>query len=164
MIAAALAPALMAAGSAAAGAGTLGTVLSVGGTLLTGAMGFMGAMQESKNAKQQAKMEIAQSRENARRQRLENDALRGEQITRMGGSGVELLGSPMDFIVDDVGKGELTARDIEQRGRANASGLRYGANQSIIKGVGTLVSSGLKAGSAWASRPTLTPAAGGSKA
>lgn len=108
---------------------------------VSAATSVIGGIMQSKQLDVQAKQAKAEGAEMARRQRQKNAALTGEQLVKLGGSGVETLGSPGDIVAQDAARGELAARDIEQKaaGQAytysqQARAKRIGAYSSIIGG------------------------------
>jgi DNA segregation ATPase FtsK/SpoIIIE-like protein len=132
-------PALMGAaggiGTAVGATGTMATVLNLAGTglgifgsIVSGISEMKTASANASAAKQEAKFEKQKYTEEARRQREQNEEATSTQIAKLGASGVDLLGSPLDVIARDAGRGELAARDIEQRGKGAQQAKSYEAD------------------------------------
>jgi hypothetical protein len=143
-----------AAGTAATGIGA-GTALSIGSTALTGlalasrvaqmgtgvagtALSMAGTQAQVKQeyaahdvnatvAKMESDKMVDVATENANRRRVDARRHVSSQIAKLGASGVDFLGSPMDVIFEGAGRGELAARDIEYEGYAAAAGKNYEA-------------------------------------
>jgi hypothetical protein len=104
-----------------------GTALSVAGMVTQGIQDSKVANANAKAAKYEAQHTQALSAEDARRQRERNSEATSTQIAKLGKSGVDFMGSPLDLIMADAGRGELAARDIEVAGKNAGSGKEYEA-------------------------------------
>ncbi len=104
-----------------------GTALGVAGTAVQAGQQQQAAVANQKAADIESQNMIAVAGENARRQRERNAEATSTQIAKLGAVGVDvnLLDSPFDAIISDVGKGELAARDIEYQGKTGAAGKLY---------------------------------------
>lgn len=129
---------LAAVGGGAAAAPTVGSAVAGGLTVLTAATGVAsavssgiqnrGAMAANAEAiQQEAEYTRLANKENARRRRVENEDFTSTQIAKLGASGLDFMGSPLDLLVQDAGRGEMAARDIEARGTVQAASKEYEA-------------------------------------
>ena len=140
---------------------TLAVVAGIAGAVIGGVTGIVGGVashQQQKQASkiaernaqlQQAQMEYnqrveereaaaleAETAENARRQRIEAERLRGAQIAMLGKSGAALTsGSPLAVLGATAANEELTVQDIHYQGargaaarRSQAVDYQYGAS------------------------------------
>jgi hypothetical protein len=113
--------------------GLAGTALSLVGTIVDTKQQYGAAQAQEQGAKLEAKQIMEQATENTRRRRVEADSFTSSQIARLGASGVDFMGSPLDVIFNDSARGELAARDIMYEGGQAAQGKAYEAKLARFK-------------------------------
>lgn len=113
--------------SAQIGTGIAGTALSIAGTQAQISQEYAAHDVNANVAKMESEKLVDMATENARRRRRESDSFVGSQIAKLGATGVDFLGSPLDVVFGAAERGELAARDIEYEGYSAAAGRNYEA-------------------------------------
>jgi hypothetical protein len=119
-------------------------------------------------AEAEAKQIMAQARENAKRRRVLATEQTSTQIAKVGASGMDILGSPLDVIFRDVARGELAAQDILYQGKVGYAAKDYEAQlrryqagliipSTLLNIGGDLVSSQAKSGKTLFGQPLGNP-------
>jgi hypothetical protein len=109
------------------GTGVAGTALSIAGTQAQVQQEYAAHDVNANVAKMESEKLVDMATENARRRRRESDSFVGSQIAKLGATGVDFLGSPLDVVFGAAERGELAARDIEYEGYSAAAGRNYEA-------------------------------------
>jgi hypothetical protein len=109
------------------GTGVAGTALSMAGTQAQVQQEYAAHDVNATVAKMESERLVDTATENAARRRVESRAHVGKQIARLGASGVDFLGSPLDVVFGAAEQGELAARDIAYEGYTAAAGRNYEA-------------------------------------
>lgn len=133
-------------GTAMGGLTVLGTAASFIGTIFSSIQQSQAAHATAAGQEMEAKQQLEQSREVARRRREEGESQSSKQIAQFGASGLDLLGSPLDVIIKDAGRAELYAQDALYEGRVSAAGSSYEAKISRWKAGQAMTGGFLKAG------------------
>lgn len=113
--------------TAATALGLGATALTIAGTLVDVNQQRGAAKANEMSAKIESKQIMEQANENARRRRVEAESFTSSQIAKLGATGVDFMGSPLDAIFESAARGELAARDIEYEGSVAAAGKKYEA-------------------------------------
>jgi hypothetical protein len=136
------------------GIGEMLALVSAGFSVMQGISSYNTGKQNEKNAKIEAKQELAVGQENATRQRRIVASQLAQQSADTGASGTTGIGSPMEVYLANAKQGELQAQDQLYQGKIGAYGKKKQADiynrqasSSLVGGiagaVSTLGSSGI---------------------
>lgn len=149
--------------AATAGAGatlsTLGTIVSVGGSLIQGVMAADAANQQARHLQEQAETERRLAATEESRARGEFRFAMGQQATELAGRGIR-LDSPVAQFLGETAAREMSfeAQSIRSRGVARSRELTHSARQARAQGAQALFGGFLgAASSALTAAPRLWP-------
>lgn len=125
----------------ATGAAIGGAVLSGGGQIYGGIQARKAAKKQQQMLDEQARLERSAAAFDAAEASRDFDRLMGQQKARIAGSGIELVGSPLDLIEETEKDKQDTIRNILETGRARASALQSQAGLARDAGRAALTSS-----------------------
>ncbi len=113
------------------------TLFSMGSSILSSVVGgiqqsnALGA--QAANADAEAKQALKEGKEVANRRRQQAEELASTQLATLGASNIDIMGSPMDVIVKDRGRGELYAQDAIYASKITAQNKQYEATLARYK-------------------------------
>jgi len=101
--------------------------------------------RQAQAQEQEAKLAELQGQEDKRKLLRQRDKLTGRQKSQFASSGVQLGGSPLAVILEDVKEGTIDALSAERRGQRVAQVKRFSASQTrgripgiVAGGIGSL--------------------------
>jgi hypothetical protein len=127
--------------------GVLGTAVSAGGALASGAQQQQMANMQAKAYEQQAQAEAQSSAFEAAQERKKQDLLQASARAAVGASGVAVAGSPTEVLAANAAQNQLDLKAIQYGSQLRQNSLTTQAAISKYSGKQAMAGGILKAGS-----------------
>lgn len=102
-----------------------GTGVGIFGDIIGGIQQRNAYNAQAQGASMEARQVIREGQEQRRRREVQGEELASTQLAVLGASGVDIMGSPLDVIINDRGRSQLGAEDALYSAKTYAAGKRY---------------------------------------
>lgn len=126
--------------------GVIGTMVSVAGSIASGAQAQAQAEAQAKAYEQQAQADSQAAGYEAQRERRQQELRAANARAQVGASGVAMAGSPTEVLVANAREGELDIQAIRYGSQIRQNNLRTQAEISRMQGKGAMVAGIFEAG------------------
>jgi hypothetical protein len=127
--------------------GVIGTMVSVAGSIASGAQAQAQAEAQARAYEQQAQADSQAAGYEAQRERRQQELRAANARAQVGASGVAMAGSPTEVLVANAREGELDIQAIRYGSQIRQNNLRTQAEISRMQGKGAMAAGLINAGS-----------------